>query len=104
MEAILKRLMYGWHGPILVDQGFLSHLGWSFAIPLLGYWIGGRRWLWICGAAWVVHAFYRELIEEALEATTFSDLVSRIAPVAMVMALDALRRRRVPAPQADEAV
>src|SRR5438105_624287 len=77
MEAILKRLAYGWHGPILVDQGFLSHLGWSFAMPLLGYFIGGRRWLWIFGALWVVHAFYGELIEEALEATTVSDLVSR---------------------------
>ena len=94
MEAILKKLAYGWHGPLLIDQGFLSHLGWAFAVPLLGYWLGGRRWLRIVGAAWVVHALYRELIEEALEATTVSDLISRIAPVVILVGLDALRSRK----------
>jgi len=94
MEAILKKMVYGWHGPILVDQGFLSHLGWAFAVPLLGHWLGGRRWLWIVGAVWVLHALYRELIEEALDATTVSDLVSRIAPVLLLIAIDALRARR----------
>lgn len=97
MEAIFKKLAYGWHGPILIDQGFLSHLGWGFAVPLLGYWLGGSRWLRLVGAAWVVHAFYRELIEEALDATTVSDLVSRIAPVALLVGLDFLRSRKLAA-------
>ncbi len=99
MEALLKKVVYGWHGPVLVDQGFLSHLGWSLAMPLLGYWVGGRRWLQITAAAWVVYAFYRELIEEPLEATTVSDLISRILPVVLVLTLDWLRGRRDPALQ-----
>jgi len=94
MEAVFKKLVYGWHGPLLVDQGFLSHLGWGFAVPLLGFWLGGRRWLRIVGAAWVLHAFYRELIEEALDATTVSDLVSRIAPVLLLVGIDLWRARR----------
>jgi hypothetical protein len=98
METLLKRLAYGWHGPILVDQGFLSHLGWSFAVPLLGYWIGGRRWLRIFGAAWAAYAIWRELIEEALDATTISDLASRIVPVLVLVAID-LARTRAPALQ-----
>ena len=92
MEYLLKRVAYGWHGPILIDQGFLSHMGWGFALPLLGYWLGGRRWMRIAAAAWVAHAFYRGLIEEALDATTTSDLVSRILPVLVLLALDAVRK------------
>src|SRR3954464_1872647 len=93
MEALLKRLAYGWHGPILVDQGFLSHLGWAFALPLLGYWAGGRRWFRIVGVLWIAHAFWREFVEEALGAPTVSDLVSRIVPVLLLFAIDALRLR-----------
>jgi hypothetical protein len=93
MEAFLKRVAYGWHGPILVDQGFLSHLGWAFAVPLLGFWLGGRRWLRIAAAAWIASAVWRELVEEALDATTVSDLVSRIGPVLLLVAIDALRPR-----------
>jgi hypothetical protein len=96
MEAVLKKLVYGWHGPILVDQGFLSHLGWGLAVPLLGQWLGGRLWLRIVGAAWVLHALYRELIEEALDATTVSDLVSRIGPAVLLIGIDALRARKSP--------
>lgn len=95
METLLKRVAYGWHGPIFIDQGFLSHLGWGFAIPLLGYWAGGRRWLRILGALWAAYAVWRELIEEALDATTVSDLVSRIVPVLLLVALDA-RRTAIP--------
>ena len=93
MEAFFKPLAYGWHGPIFVDQGFLSHLGWGFAVTLLGYFFGGPRWLKIIGVVWVIHAFYRELIEETLEATTVSDLVSRCAPVLILLALEAIRSR-----------
>ncbi|MGZ6124423.1 MAG: hypothetical protein ACXWLR_05660 [Myxococcales bacterium] len=91
METLLKRVAYGWHGPIFIDQGFLSHLGWGFAIPLLGYRVGGRRWLRILGALWALYAVWRELFEEALDTTTVSDLVSRILPVLVVVALDAMR-------------
>jgi hypothetical protein len=94
MEAILKKSLYGWHGPLLVDQGFLSHVGWGFAVPLFGYWLGGSRWLRIACALWTLHALYRELIEEALEASTASDLVSRIAPAALLFAADVLLARR----------
>jgi hypothetical protein len=94
MEALLKPLAYGWHGPLYVDQGFLSHLGWGFAVPLLGYWLGGPRWLKIIGAAWVLHALYRELIEEALDTTTISDIVSRCAPVLILLAVELLRAHR----------
>lgn len=100
MEALLKPLAYGWHGPILVDQGFLSHLGWAFAVTLLGYWLGGPRWMKIVGAVWFVYAFYRELIEEALEPTTVSDLVSRCAPVVILIGLELWRNRRAAAPAA----
>jgi hypothetical protein len=99
MEAFVKKFTYGWHGPILIDQGFLSHLGWAFAVPLLAQWIGGRKWFRIVSAAWVLYAFYRELIEEALEATTISDLVSRILPVAILLAIDQLRPRPAPVVQ-----
>ena len=100
MEAILKKLLYGWHGPILVDQGFLSHLGWAFAVPLLGYWLFGRRGLYLVSLLWMLEALWRELIEEALDATTISDLVSRIAPALLLVALEMSRRRRLsPAPQ-----
>jgi hypothetical protein len=94
MEALLKPLAYGWHGPLYVDQGFLSHLGWGFAVPLLGYWLGGPRWLKIIGAVWVLHALYRELIEEALDATTLSDIASRCAPVFILLAIEVLRSHR----------
>src|SRR5207253_935297 len=90
MEAFLKRVAYGWHGPILIDQGFLSHLGWAFAVPLFGFWLGGRRWLRIAAMAWIASAVWRELVEEALDATTISDLVSRIAPVLLLVAIDAV--------------
>jgi hypothetical protein len=93
METVLKRLAYGWHGPILVDQGFLSHLGWAFAVTLLGFWIGGRRCLLVFGGAWVAYAIWREIIEEALDATTISDLASRIVPVLILVAVDAARTR-----------
>jgi len=99
MEAFLKHLAYGWHGPLLVDQGFLSHLGWAFAVPLLGFWFGGRRWLRVAALAWIASAVWRELVEEALDATTTSDLVSRIAPALLLIAIDAVRTR-VPAPEA----
>jgi hypothetical protein len=98
METFFKRLAYGWHGPILVDQGFLSHLGWSLAVPLLGYWLGGTRWLRILGAAWAAYAVWRELVEEALDGTTISDLASRIVPVLLLIAFDAARGRAL-APQ-----
>ena len=88
MEAFLKSALYGWHGSLLVDQGFLAHLGWGFAVPLAGHWLGGSRWLRIVAIAWTLHALYRELIEEALDATTVSDLVSRIGPAALVVAID----------------
>ena len=91
MEAFLKHVAYGWHGPILIDQGFLSHLGWAFAVPLFGFWLGGRRWLRIAALAWIASAVWRELVEEALDATTISDLVSRIAPVLLLVAIDAVR-------------
>ncbi|HUJ26779.1 MAG TPA: hypothetical protein VLW85_12220 [Myxococcales bacterium] len=94
MEAALKKLAYGWHGPLLIDQGFLSHLGWGFAVPLLGYFAGGSRWLRILSIAWMLHALYRELVEEALEASTVSDLVSRMAPAALLLAADLLRERQ----------
>jgi len=92
MEYLLKKVAYGWHGPILIDQGFLSHLGWGFALPLVGFWLGGRRWMRIVAAAWLAHAFYRELIEEAVDATTISDLVSRCLPVAVLLAIEAVRK------------
>jgi hypothetical protein len=95
METFFKRLAYGWHGPILVDQGFLSHLGWAFAVPLLGYWLGGTRWLRIVGGTWAAYAIWRELVEETLDATTISDLASRIVPVLLLIALDAVRTRAV---------
>ena len=98
MEKLLKPLAYGWHGPIYVDQGFLSHLGWGLAIPLAGYWLGGARWLRIVGTVWIVYALYRELIEEALDATTVSDIVSRCAPVAILLVIEAARSRKA-APQ-----
>jgi hypothetical protein len=94
MEKLLKPLAYGWHGPIYVDQGFLSHLGWAFAVALLGYFFGGPKWLKIIGGVWVGYAFYRELIEEPLEATTVSDLVSRCLPVAILLAIEAIRSRK----------
>jgi len=93
MEAFLKKA-YGWHGLLLIDQGFVSHLGWGFTVPLIGYWLGGSRWLRILCVVWTLHSMYRELIEEALEASTVSDLVSRIAPAAILLAIDLLRRRR----------
>jgi hypothetical protein len=98
MEAFLKKMAYGWHGPLLIDQGFLSHLGWGFAVPLIGYWLGGSRWLRAMCVAWTLHALYRELIEEALEASTVSDLVSRIAPAALLLAVDLLRESRAASP------
>jgi hypothetical protein len=48
--------------------------------------------------AWTLHALYRELIEEALEASTVSDLVSRIAPAALLLAVDLLRESRAASP------
>jgi len=94
MESVLKKL-YGWHGPLLVDQGFTSHLGWGFALPLLGFWMAGARGLYAYGIAWILYSLYRELIEEALDATTTSDIVSRIAPVVLLIGTQlAFRRAR----------
>ena len=92
MEALLKQQLYGWHGPLLVNQGFASHVGWALALPLLGFWLFRQRGLLIVSAAWVLYAFFRELIEEPLEATTISDLVSRIVPVVVVVGVQLLRR------------
>jgi hypothetical protein len=94
MEALLKQYFYGWHGPILVNQGFASHVGWALAFPLLGFWLFRQRGLLIVSAAWVLYAFFRELIEEPLEATTVSDLISRIVPVAIVVGVQLLWRNR----------
>ena len=92
MESLLKKL-YGWHGPLLVDQGFTSHLGWGFAVPLFGYWVAGVRGLYLTGTAWSLYALYRELIEEPYDATTVSDLFSRIAPVLLIFTLQLALRR-----------
>ena len=94
VEALLKQHLYGWHGPILVNQGFASHVGWALALPLLGFWLFRQRGLLIVSAAWVLYAFFRELIEEPLEATTVSDLVSRIVPVAIVVGVQLFWRNR----------
>src|SRR6266849_8097061 len=45
MEALLKQHLYGWHGPLLVNQGFASHIGWALAVPLLGFWLARGRGL-----------------------------------------------------------
>ncbi len=92
MEAALKQL-YGWHGPLLVDQGFTSHLGWSLALPLAAYWLGGGKWLLRAALGWIGYAFFRELIEEPLDATTVSDIVSRSVPAALLMIGELWRRR-----------
>jgi hypothetical protein len=93
MEAVLKHL-YGWHGPLLVDQGFISHLGWALALPLFAYWLGGPRWMLRAALAWIAYAFFRELVEEPIDATTVSDIVSRVLPAALLVAVQ-LRRRRL---------
>jgi hypothetical protein len=93
MEALLKQL-YGWHGPILVNQGFASHIGWALALPLVGFWLFRQRGLLFMSAAWVIYALFRELIEEPLEATTVSDLISRIGPVVILVGVQLLRRDR----------
>ncbi|HWT86617.1 MAG TPA: hypothetical protein VN177_12640 [Myxococcales bacterium] len=66
-------------------------------MPLLGFWLGGRRWLRIAAFAWIANAVWRELFEEALDATTASDLVSRIVPVLLLVAIDAVRTRTLAA-------
>lgn len=92
-EGRLKKL-YGWHGPLLVDQGVTSHLGWGFAFPLFGYWLAGVRGLYLSGTAWALDALYRELIEEPIDATTVSDIISRVAPVALLFAMQLALRER----------
>jgi hypothetical protein len=102
MEALLKHYVYGWHGPLLVNQGFASHVGWALAVPLLGFWLDRKRGLLVAAAAWILYALFRELVEEPLEATTISDLVSRIVPAAIVVGVQLFRERRpgpVGAPQ-----
>jgi hypothetical protein len=93
MEALLKHYLYGWHGPLLVNQGFASHIGWGFAVPLLGYWIARRRGLFVASAIWAAQTLFREFVEEPLDATTVSDLVSRLVPLMIVVAFELLRRR-----------
>ena len=102
MEALLKQHLYGWHGPLLVNQGFASHIGWSLAVPLLGFWLARQRGLLIAAVAWVIYALFRELIEEPLEATTLSDLVSRIAPAAILVGVQLLWRNRTVAAEAPQ--
>ena len=102
MEALLKQYIYGWHGPLLINQGFASHVGWALAVPLLGFWLDRKRGLFVAAAAWILYALFRELIEEPLEATTVSDLVSRIVPAVIVVGVQMLRAERaapVGAPQ-----
>ena len=93
MEALLKKHLYGWHGPLLVNQGFASHVGWALAVPLLGYWIAQRRGMILAAALWCAYALFLELVEEPLEATTASDLISRILPALIVVTVELLLRR-----------
>jgi hypothetical protein len=96
MEALLKEHLYGWHGPLLVNQGFASHIGWALAVPLLGFWLARERGLLIAGVMWVMYTLFREFIEEPLDPTTVSDLVSRIGPTAIVVAVQVFFRRPLP--------
>ena len=96
MEALLKEHLYGWHGPFLVNQGFASHIGWALAVPLLGFWLARERGLLIAGVVWVMYTLFREFIEEPPDATTVSDLVSRIVPAAIVIGVQLLLKRSVP--------
>jgi hypothetical protein len=94
MEALLKQYLYGWHGPLLVNQGFASHVGWALAVPLIGFWLARHRGLLIAAAAWVIHTLFTEFVERPLEPTTISDLVSRLVPVAIVVGVQLLRNNR----------
>jgi hypothetical protein len=92
LENILK-LLEGKHGWLIVDQGFISHMGWGLAVTLLTFWLGGRRLMWIAAAWWVLYnGFFHELVEEHEDfANTWSDIVSRASPVVLFVVADALR-------------
>jgi hypothetical protein len=91
MEKLLQRL-YGWHGFLLVDQGFVSHLGWGIALPLVGHFFFGRWGTVTVAVLWIAYAFVREFIEEANEPTRWSDIASRCAGAVLFGLLDLLRR------------
>jgi hypothetical protein len=89
MEMLLQHAegRYGW---LILDQGFISHMGWGLAVIMLAYWLGGRRLMWIAGIWWLgYNTFFHELVEENEDfANLWSDIISRGSLVVIFLALD----------------
>jgi hypothetical protein len=74
---------------------FSAHVGWSVALVLAGAALFGRRGLWAAGVAWLAYSLVNELF---LHGPTGArelrlDLVSRLVPCVLVLAIDLWRHR-----------
>ena len=72
---------------------FGAHAGWSLALPLLGKEIGGKRGLYIVGGSWLAFSLINEFALHGAESSRERNLnlVSRLAPCALVMLWASLR-------------
>lgn len=72
---------------------FSAHAGWSFAIPLAGHAIDGKRGALVAGGAWLAYSLVNELKLHGAESARERNLnlASRLIPCAAVMLWEALR-------------
>lgn len=72
---------------------FSAHAGWSLAIPLAGHAVDGKRGALLAGGTWMAFTLVNEFAlhgqEDARERNL--NLLSRLAPCALVMLWEALR-------------
>ena len=109
MEAFLQKFFskLKWLniGTGRLQAEFASHLGWSLAVPLLVYWIGGAHAMnWGLGA-WAGYSIYKELISDGHlkrilagqkddTHDMWTDLLARLLPVAVMTIVQILRGTR----------
>jgi phosphatidylglycerophosphate synthase len=100
LQKLLARLTWLNVGDERLQDEFASHVGWSIAVVLTGYWIYGSKGLFWAGLAWFSYGVLKECwldghiqrmvnrTETADEAKDFrTDLLSRLLPVLILVAI-----------------
>lgn len=73
-------------------SNFAAHAGWSFAIPLAGHAIDGKRGALIAGGSWMAFTLVNEFALHGPESARERNLnlLSRLVPCAVVMFFEVL--------------
>ncbi len=77
-----------------------AHVGFAVAVPMAGYYAGGRKGMWIAGLSWIGLSLFTETLMHAppnagpMYASEFrTDLASKIIPTAAILLWDYFSHR-----------